>query len=152
MYCSKCGNDVANGLTYCDVCGAELGGDAYDFDEPMNISPANDPGKTLGLVSMICGISSIVLSFSCCLQFIPVIGSLVSALSFLALPGGIAGLITGIIGSKKSSAYGCENGKAKIGIITSIASLVLGVISTIVIIIFFLAYFGLLGVAMSSGY
>ncbi len=150
MYCNKCGNNVADGLKYCDVCGAELSNPATSTGSYDNATiSSEDPGKTTGLLSMIFGIASIVLNCSCCLSFIPIIGNIISMLSFLALPSSIAGLITGIIGNKKSNSVGISNGQAKAGIITSIIGIVLGII-TAIIGIAVLAYLGIFGFAMMS--
>ncbi len=56
MYCKNCGNNVADGLAYCDICGAELNAepnaDVTSYEESIVESvPAVDPGKTLGIVS-----------------------------------------------------------------------------------------------------
>ena len=64
MYCNNCGNDVAEGLAYCDACGAEMNADTY-ADDVLDITPATDPGKTLGIISLILGIASFVIGALC---------------------------------------------------------------------------------------
>ena len=121
MYCNKCGNNVADGLAYCDVCGAELNADSY-ADEVLDVSPATDPGKTLGIVALILGIVALLTSFVCtglCTFFIP-------------LGCAIAGIIVAVIGMKKSKQAGFKNTLALIGMILSIAGLVIFPISIII--------------------
>lgn len=68
---------------------------------------AEDPGKTLGIVSLITSILGI----------------------------GLVGLITGIIGRNKSKAAGYSNGMALAGIIISSISMVVGLIFGVLFII-----------------
>ena len=79
-------------------------------------TPAKDPGKTLGLVSLILGIAALVLGSVCSCAF-ACLGGLV--------PGcmGIAAIITGILGMKKSKADGFKGTLGLIGMILGIASL-----------------------------
>ena len=112
MYCTKCGSNVADGLAYCDVCGAELNADS--FEESMEITPTTDAGKGLGIASMVMGIVSI----TCCNPF-----GLV----------GIVGLILGFIANSKAKASGNKNTFATVGIILCLITIILGLISSLLI-------------------
>ena len=128
MYCKNCDNNVADGLSFCDACGADLNADALaDFNVdnvPPYISKKITSNK-LSIVSVIFGISSLVLNSSWCLSGFPIIGLAFWILSALALPSAITGLITGIISNKKSKPTGMKNPKDITGIITSVCSTII---------------------------
>lgn len=72
MYCSSCGVAVAQGLSYCNYCGAKLGGANFDnFGESSELRPASllfamMATFVFGLVAitMLMGMMKAVLNFS----------------------------------------------------------------------------------------
>jgi hypothetical protein len=90
-------NDVDNSVPYAN----------------QNVAPpAENPGKTLGIVGLVLGIVGFGLAYL----------------------GPIAGLILSIIGLNKSKKAGQKNGIALAGIIVSIVALIVNIIVTIVLI------------------
>lgn len=144
MFCTKCGAQLEDGAKVCNACGeaiaetntaseavaeatekvTEVVGTVTNKVDEVLKDDANDPGKTLGLVSLILGIVSIALGTVCSCLVACVGGPLSSALS-------IAGIICGAIGMKKSKDAGFKNTKATVGLILSIVAIVLMVISLI---------------------
>ena len=150
-FCSNCGAELTEGTAFCPNCGAgqvrTFGADepvavAAEpevlpaepvYQEPVDQAPVYQPqvepavlptsAKILGLISMICGLVSLV---SCYVGFA------------YAIPA----LILANIASKK--APGIPNGKAKVGKITAIIGIVISVICLI-------AYFAGLFSLMHSG-
>ena len=116
MICSVCGNEYAEG-SVCPVCGQAA--------TPVR----EDPGKNMGLASLILGIAALVTCF---------IGG---GGAVLPLGCSIAGLICGSKGGKDSAAAGFENKNAKIGKILSIVALVLTILAVIALVVFFVIYF-----------
>ena len=138
-FCSNCGAELTEGTAFCPNCGAgqvrTFGADepvavAAEpevlpaepvYQEPVDQAPVYQPqveaavlptsAKILGLISMICGLLSLV---SCHVGF---------AYS-------IPALILANIASKK--APGIPNGKAKVGKITAIIGIVVSVICFII--------------------
>lgn len=136
MYCKNCGNNVADGLAYCDVCGADMNADVTSYEENVVESvPAVDPGKGLGIASMVMGI----VGFTCCNPF-----GLV----------GLIGLILGIVANKKSKAAGFKNTFATVGIIICAITIALGLIASIILVVVYGASFitALVGSTGSSYY
>lgn len=133
-FCSNCGAELTEGTAFCPNCGA---GQVRTFgaDEPVAVAaepevlpaepvyqapvyqPQAEPAvlptsaKILGLISMICGLVSLV---SC----------------YVGFAYSIPALILANIASKK--APGIPNGKAKVGKITAIIGIVVSVICFIV--------------------
>ena len=145
-FCSNCGAELTEGTAFCPNCGAgqvrTIGADepvavAAEPEvlpaEPVYQAPVYQsqvepavlptPAKILGLISMICGLVSLV---SCYVGFV------------YSIPA----LILASIASKK--APGIPNGKAKVGRITAIIGIVISVICLI-------AYFAGLFSLMLSG-
>lgn len=123
MKCTICGAELAENATFCEKCGAIIDNSANAQEvvasetvaSEVVADPAQDPGKTLGIASLICGILSLV--------------------GFGWLPG-VIGVILGFISKKKSAAVGLEAAKpTKIGIILSIVGIVLGILAAILAII-----------------
>lgn len=112
MICPNCGNSIPEGANICINCGAAV-------SNTNTLATQNDPSKTLGLISMILGIVSIL--FSCCYG---------SGFVFA-----IAGIITGILAMKKAKAVGIKNTMALVGVICSAVALVIFVIWVIFIVI-----------------
>lgn len=138
-FCSNCGAELTEGTAFCPNCGAgqvrTFGADepvavAAEpevlpaepvYQEPVYQAPVYQPqaepavlptsAKILGLISMICGLVSLV---SCYVGFM------------YSIPA----LILANIASKK--APGIPNGKAKVGKITAIIGIVVSVICFIV--------------------
>lgn len=139
MYCKNCGALNAEDVAFCANCGAEMQAEveapvvesAYEPVEAPAAEPvvveqeAKDPGKTLGIVSLILGIAAIVLGTVCscgcaCLG------------SILPCVLAVVGIILGIIGMNKSKAAGFSNKLALIGIILSGVSVLVMVIFVII--------------------
>ncbi len=138
-FCSNCGAELTEGTAFCPNCGAgqvrTFGADepvavAAEpevlpaepvYQEPVYQAPVYQPqaepavlptsAKILGLISMICGLVSLV---SCYVGFM------------YSIPA----LILANIASKK--APGIPNGKAKVGKITAIIGIVVSVICFII--------------------
>ena len=138
-FCSNCGAELTEGTAFCPNCGAgqvrTFGADepvavAAEpevlpaepvYQEPVYQAPVYQPqaepavlptsAKILGLISMICGLVSLV---SC----------------YVGFAYSIPALILANIASKK--APGIPNGKAKVGKITAIIGIVVSVICFIV--------------------
>ena len=138
-FCSNCGAELTEGTAFCPNCGAgqvrTFGADepvavAAEpevlpaepvYQEPVYQAPVYQPqaepavlptsAKILGLISMICGLVSLV---SC----------------YVGFAYSIPALILANIASKK--APGIPNGKAKVGKITAIIGIVISVICFIV--------------------
>lgn len=138
-FCSNCGAELTEGTAFCPNCGAgqvrTFGADepvavAAEpevlpaepvYQEPVDQAPVYQPqaepavlptsAKILGLISMICGLVSLV---SCYVGFM------------YSIPA----LILANIASKK--APGIPNGKAKVGKITAIIGIVVSVICFII--------------------
>ncbi len=105
--------------------------------QPTNMPPQAtqaDPGKGLGIASMVLGIVGFVL---CCCPFLSFIG-------FLAPICMIVGLILGFIAKSKSKSVGAKNSPALAGIILSIVPLALTIISAVIILVFGSAILGTL--------
>jgi len=130
MICKNCGTDVAEGFAYCTNCGAQLEASqpAAAVSEPAVRQTAEDPGKTLGIVSLILGILSLVS------------GGFPAA--------SVVGIILGNMAKKKSAEAGFANGSANIGVILSIIGLVVFVI--VVVATVALYSLGMIG-AIASG-
>jgi hypothetical protein len=131
MFCTKCGSTLSeNGVCpVCDVPVSDPINPELVFDQPPATS---DPGKGLGITSMVLGIISVL----SCTIFSCVAGTGVGG------PLGIVGLILGVLGKKKSNAAGFSNGMATAGNITSIISIVLFALSIISLIVAIILGFG----------
>ena len=121
MTCKNCGMEQEEGVAFCTSCGAPM-----TAEVPVPQKPAEDPGKTMGLVSLIVGIASIVLG------------------NFAA---SVVGIILSSLAQKKSAAAGYQNKSAKIGLILSIVGIVVGIAAFI-----FGFALGLFGGLMESAY
>ena len=142
MKCQYCYAENESGAQFCTNCGAALAQEtpveevvAAVEETPVEEviapvegvveTPAKDPGKTLGLVSLILGIAALVLGSVCSCAFACLGGSFAFALS-------AAAVVTGILGMNKSKAAGFKNTLALIGMILGIAALLVNVICTII--------------------
>lgn len=99
MYCVKCGEQLPDESNSCPHCG-----ESYEKMLISNMNEAEDPGKQLGLASMILGLISVAS------QFLVVFAG-------LALPAAIAALVCGFVGKNRSAQVGLKNTNAKVGII-----------------------------------
>lgn len=133
-FCSKCGAAMNEGASFCPKCGASKATTPRpDFGAPAPTpspsfqpnfqsrvpAPSNEltgPAKILSLISMICGLVSLV---SCMGGFAP----------------GIAALVLANIASNK--APGVPNSKTKVGRITGIIGIVLSAISIVIYAIYY---------------
>lgn len=137
VYCKNCGAEVPT-EDICPKCGTLVEGEVEVVQEVVEQIPVKDPGKVLGIVSLILGIVSIV--GNCC-TCIPVISWIVA----FALPiFAIVGLILGIVGMKKSKKAGFKNTFAIIGLIISIVGIIIAIVS-IVLSVFGLSMFAIAG-------
>lgn len=138
MFCTNCGTTLTEDGV-CPVCNPVT--EEIVVDDVA--APAVNPGKTLGLISMILGIASLVLGLPCSC----VCACLGSLLPFCCSVGGI---ITGALGMKKSSYAGMKNTMALVGLILSIVAIVV----CVVFIIFngIIGGLGSLNTAGSSSY
>lgn len=119
MFCTKCGSTLSeNGV--CPVCNPVAEEIVVDGFAPVG----SNPGKTLGIVSLILGIVSLVLGLPCSCAC----ACLGSLLPFLCSIGGI---VTGAIGMKKSSEAGLKNTLAVVGLILSIVAIIVCVLFVI---------------------
>ena len=112
MFCKNCGNETENGK-FCGVCGAAMGAPVV----------AKDPGKELGLISLILGI----------VCFAPIDNTVFSLAA-------IGAIIAGIVGIKKSAEAGFQNKLGKIGLVLSIVCLILDVLFVIAFFAFYILF------------
>ena len=151
MFCTKCGSPLPeDGI--CRVCAVSEEPIAEPVAEPVaepiepaaieeipNAEPAEatpelpavDPGKTLGIISMILGIVAVLLNSVC--SCIPLLGCVTTVIAIIAA---IAGAVLGFIAMSKSKAAGFKNTLALVGVILSIASVALWLFSLIFSLIF----------------
>lgn len=122
MYtCPVCGTENQEDTAFCTNCGAPLHREpVMPVSEPVEAVPAEAPtlpvgAKVMGIISMVLGIVSLVSCY---------------AGMFLAIPA----LILSSISSKQTPAF-VPNSKAKVGKITGIIGLILGIIWFIVYIV-----------------
>lgn len=127
MTCQNCGNELPEGSNICLNCGFET-----VAPEPVKEKAPAVPGKTLGIVSLICSIASFL--GICCT---------------CALPLPIVGFITGLIGFKQAKDAGEKNTLALVGMIISIVAFVAIIIALILSFVF---GFGFASSAASSSY
>lgn len=125
MFCTKCGTTLTEDGV-CPVCNPAVEEIAVDGVA----APAANPGKVLGIVSLILGIVSLVLGLPCscacaCLG------------SFLPFCCSIGGIITGALGMKKSSDAGMKNTLALVGLILSIVA--------VIVCVLFIIFNGIIG-------
>ena len=127
MICRNCGTDCPEGAMNCVTCGAPLYVEQQQYyaQQPMQ-QPTGVPGKGLGVAGMVLGIISLV--FIC---FVP----------YVALICAIVGLILSIVGMAKAKGAGMKNGMAVAGLVCSIISLALTVLSITILAAFFASLF-----------
>ena len=149
MFCEKCGNQL-NEEGICTACTAntepaaeteEIEAPAVEAIEEIPVAepvdaeapelPTVDPGKTFGIISMVLGIVAILLNTVC--SCIPLLGCFTAVVALIAA---IVGVILGFVAMNKSKAAGFKNTFALVGMILSIASVALWIVSLIVSLIF----------------
>ncbi len=98
------------------------------YNAVVTEQPTKDPGKVFGIIALVVGILSLPLSSVCvctCSCFGPSIGLVLA----------IVGAILGFIGKKKSKEAGFKNTLALVGMILSIASIVIGLLTIVIIFV-----------------
>ncbi|MDR2501793.1 MAG: DUF4190 domain-containing protein [Oscillospiraceae bacterium] len=80
---------------------------------PGGYQPQDDPGKSLGIAGMVCGIASLVIPY----------GGIAVA---------IVGLILSVIAKKKSEEVGLKNGMAQAGMVCSIIALAWSIVLVVI--------------------
>lgn len=124
MLCKNCGNPLEEGAKFCAVCGTVVEEAPVDANG-ATVEPApSDPGKVFGIISMVVAIVGILLSTvcTCCTGCFGVAPAVIC---------GIAALVLGILGKKKSAEAGFKNTFALVGMIIGIVVLALGVLAAI---------------------
>jgi len=118
MYCPKCGEKNDEGVKFCSKCGSSM---------TEEIKKEQKPKEGLGKASLVLGIISLILSFTCII-FVPIL---------IVLPLSLVGLILGIVNVAKS-------GKKFSGIILNSASIIVSCILAFVLapIVLSLGIFG----------
>ena len=125
MFCEKCGNPLTE-EGVCQACAAneqpaeiieETIVEETIVEEAAVEVPQKNPGKAMGIISMILGIVSL-LGGSVCSCLLACLGG------FPSLIGAVVGIILSIIGMKKSKAAGCKNTMAVVGLILNILTIV----------------------------
>ena len=120
MICKNCGAHLADNTVFCTNCGNAVEGVSSYEETVVTAQPVmTDPGKTLGMVSMILGIASLVFSW------------------VAAIPG----LILANMATKKSEEAGFTNTMAKVGKITSIVGLILTVLYIVFLVLYYIFLF-----------
>ena len=129
MYCVECGVQIPDDSHFCVDCGHCYLEESSEASEEQT--------RTLGLISMILGISSVA-------------SQIIQLGQALSLPAAVAALILAYIAKsrskgKKLNAYG------KTGLICGYVGIGLNILSTIAAIVFLVFYFFILFVAASAG-
>lgn len=113
MNCHVCGAPIENGATFCPNCGAAVSANntqqpfQQPFQQPYQQPQVSNPGKGLGITSMVLGIVSLALF---CVPYVPIICA-------------ILGIALGGVGIHKSKSVNLKNGFAVAGLVCSIVSL-----------------------------
>ena len=110
MYCAKCGKEIPDSATVCPDCGT-------------TVPKVNEPGKTIGLISMILG-------------FVALGTQLTGVGSTLSLPAGIAAVICGFIAKSQAAKAGNRNTDATAGIICGFSQIAAALLTSIISLIF----------------
>ena len=130
MKCKFCSTEMPKESGVCPACGR------MQQENPINVNDTKDPGKMMGIISLILGICSIIIQIACsCCSY--------GFSCFIALIMSIVGVILGRSGlkSSKESGFG-DNTVAKVGFIINIVSGVLAILTVIALIVFYILYFG----------
>lgn len=131
MFCPKCGTVLDDGAVFCINCGTPLNGEQPHYEQPNPQPPATDPGKDMGLISLILSIASFLVP------------------SGMLLPA--AGAILGYIARNNSQKAGFKNEFAFIGMVIGIVKCGVAILTTIASVAFMLLYFfAIFGFTMTS--
>ena len=120
MFCKKCGQVIPDDSAVCPECGENL----HTY---VNAEESVNPGRTLGVTSLILGAAALATQ---------VLGNT----SILTFPAAIAGIICAFVSIKKSKVAGMKCSSAKIGMILSVVSAIIDLvtlIASILLIVFF---------------
>lgn len=129
MFCSKCGFELNDDAVFCSKCGTQFQNTASY--QPTEQAPTVDPGKDMGLISLILSAASFVVPTG------------------IILP--LAGAILGFLARKKSQEAGFKNDFALIGMILGIVQGVIMAITTVLSVLFVFVYiFMFMGIATLS--
>lgn len=138
MFCPNCGAQNADNAPFCANCGSrfEQQAPAAPVYNPApgyapvapgyTPAPVANPGKGMGIASMVLGILAILL--------------LCTSLTYVAIACAIVGCILGGLGMKKSKEVGMSNGMGVAGLVCSIIALALCVIAIIFVAAFAYEY------------
>lgn len=144
MFCIHCGAQISDNAAFCENCGAAVSATSEEsvqsVEQPVCAQPNNtadtqqpvsasvvtveDPGKQMGLISMILGIIGLALGSICSCLFACLGG-------FLPLAAAIVGVVLGVKAKAKSAEAGFANKQAQVGVILSIVAIALIVIFVI---------------------
>lgn len=139
MFCTKCGQQNDDNVSFCTNCGAPLNSEEntnpqaqpvqpevqppqqpqYQAQAPQSQPNAPVPGKGLGIASMVLGIVSLALF--CFL--------------YIAIPCAVVGIILGIVGYNQAKKVNAPKGMATAGIVCSAIALGILVIALILTLI-----------------
>lgn len=134
MICKNCGATNADTDAFCVSCGAALEEAAAqvvteevaaEVVSEETVENGKNPGKTLGIVSLVLGIASLLIGSVCSCTCACLGGS-------LPLLMAIGGIVTGAIGLSKAKKAGEKNPLALVGMILSIVAIVIIIIFIIV--------------------
>ena len=148
MKCTFCGAELNDDAMFCTECGRAIEAAPAEPAEAF-VKAEKDPGKILGIIALILGIVAIALpiiaipTFCCCGWILILVAEVISFVC------AIAGIILGVLGSKKSAAAGYKNILAKIGMILSIVSAALVALALVLVVIFLVIY--ILIVVLAAG-
>ena len=132
MICKYCGADIPEGTSFCTSCGAAVEAETAPKTASETVAatpevvvtesvtePETNPkaGKTLGIVSLVLGIFSVVSGIpgAFCCACLGSFGSIITS---------IVGIVLGILSKNKAKAGGAKSTLATVGIILSIIALV----------------------------
>lgn len=131
MFCPKCGTVLDDSAFFCINCGTPLNGEQPRYEQTNPQPSATDPGKDMGLISLILSIASFLVP------------------SGILLPA--AGAILGYIARNKSQKAGFKNEFAFIGMVIGIVKCGIAILTTIASVAFMLLYFfAFFGFTMTS--
>ena len=144
MFCTNCGAKISDNAAFCESCGTAVATagqepvqpveqpaeqpviDTVEVQQPESapVVTVEDPGKQMGLISMILGIVGLALGSICSCLFACLGG-------FLPLAAAIVGVVLGVKAKAKSAEAGFANKQAQVGVILSIVAIALIVIFVI---------------------
>lgn len=128
MFCKNCGKENPDSNVICEGCGASL---TEEVVVTVAGDTTEDPGKKFGLISLITGAASVVLTILCSISscFCTCLAVITIPLGIVAFVCAIVGIVLGVMAIKKSKAVGLKNKMAIIGIVCSGAYFIISIIS-----------------------